>query len=348
MKIFCNILSTVFLFCFISACSSSEKALENKRYLKAMNLASKQIKKGNNIDENTIYLQSAAQGLVNKTLDSYQNENASNVKDWKRSRTKFYSVLKQLNNKNIKTNGLISQSYDRLCEAKQELDLRIVNYYYDEGIKLLNKSKSTNETQWAREAYHEFQLSEKEGASAFYGNLLDLKEECIQYGSIFVDAPSELRLNNKFLKSIADHEGAIADCTIKIGSSSVTFSESFNETQEEKTKEIKVGENAITDTSGVTTYEDILEEVIGFKNTNEITFSANQQIYITVTPNNSECFLDNRTLNLEASEKCTEIKYTGDKSVFTSSIDQTCSKFNIEMNLKQDLRREHSNNLYID
>jgi len=98
---------------------------------------------------------------------------------------------------------------------------------------------------------------------------------------------------------------------------------------------------------GVTTYEDIMEEIIGYKNRKEITYTATQDVYIRVIANNPECYLTSRTLNLEVSDQCTEIEYTGDKSVFIIAIDQSCSKFNIEWDLERSLKAERNQNLYI-
>jgi len=98
----------------------------------------------------------------------------------------------------------------------------------------------------------------------------------------------------------------------------------------------------------VTSYEDIIEEVVGYKNIKEITYTAQQQIFITVNANNSECYLSNRTVNLEVSDQCTEIKYTGDQRVFTTTIEQNCNDFLIQSDLKRKIANEHSQHLYIN
>jgi len=103
MKNIYHFILPTFLICCLISCHTSEKALENKRYVRAMNLASKEIKKGNDVEINTYYLQTAAQELVKETIDNYNSKNSPNVKDWKRSRLKFYRVLTQINNNNIKT-----------------------------------------------------------------------------------------------------------------------------------------------------------------------------------------------------------------------------------------------------
>ena len=345
MKNLFNFLLYVIVGCSLFSCFTPEKALENKNYVKAMNMASHKILKGKDIETNTYYLQTASQELVKQTLDNYNTENSTDVNDWKKSLLKFYNVLSKINDNNIKTNGLLTETYDDFCEVKYELDLKIIDYYYDEGIKLLEKSISLNEGQWAREAYYQFQLSEKEGASKYY-NLLNLNEECILHGSIFVDAPNKLRLNSVFLKPLSD-ENQTADCTISVYEGFINFNERDNKSKEKKTKEIKVGQNALTDTSGVTTYEDIMEEVTGYKETTEITYTARQQLDIWVTANTSECFLSNRSINLEVSDQCTEIEYSGDKSVFTSTVDQRCSEFSIKRDLERKLADELSSNLYI-
>lgn len=337
---------TSFTLCFLFSCYTSKSALEDKKYVKAMNLAANKIKSGKNIEENTYYLQMAGEELANQTIHNYQSQESTNVKDWKRSRTKFYRVLTQMHKNNLKTGGLLSKSYDGLCKAKHELDLRIVDYYFEEGLYLLDQSIERNESKWARDAYYQFQISEKEGASQFYNNLEELKEEAIYYGSILVDIPEEVELDNMFLIRASPENASKADCKITIDESMIDFNQSIDESKESKSKVIKVGEKAVVDTAGVTTYEDVLEEVTGYKNIKEITYTATQDIILEVTANNSECFLEDNRITLEVSEECTEIKYTGEKSVFTSAIDCTCwSSFSKEWDLERELKRKRENEL---
>jgi len=166
-----------------------EKAVSKQKYTKAMDLA---------LEANKHYLKVAADSLSQQTLRAYTIENPNSIKAYKKNQNKFNHVLTKIGESNIKTKGLVSESYNSLCDVKYELDLKIVDYYYQEGKYLLEKSKTTNEKRWAREAYYEFTKSEKEGASTFYNDVEKLRKESLALGSILISAPYNLDINNKF------------------------------------------------------------------------------------------------------------------------------------------------------
>ena len=341
------ILSIIWIPILLLSCANPKKAIEKGHYLNAMNYASKGIRIGKDIAQNEHYLQEATKALVAETLEKYEQEKSPEVRNWKRSRSKLYTVLNQIGENNIKMEGRISESYDKLCEVKQELDLQIVNYYYDEGERLLQKSIATGETALAREAYREFLSSETEGAELFYGNLDNLKEECIRHGSIIIDSPRNVRLASVFLQRM-NEENPVADCSVSYTAGWVDIDETSVKSVETITKEIKVGQNSVTDTSGLVTYTDIMEEIEGYKNITNITYTASQDLNFYVTANTDQCFLRNRAVTLVETEECTMIKYTGDKRVFITTIEQDCNSFFIKNDLERALTGQLGQNLFIN
>lgn len=327
-------------------CSSPQKAIENKNYNKAMNLATKFIEKGKDLEANTMYLQTAAEAFAKEALVSYHEQKSTTMMDWKQSQAKLYQVLNQLGKRNINTNGLISESYDLVCEAKQEIDLKIINHYYDEGERLLAKSKSLDESEWARNAYQKFIASEREGAALFYDNLDELKADCVEYGSITVDSRG-VGYNNIFLKPVADSTDEVADCTVGWSAGLVDFNSTSSLNVIEQKRQLIIGQNSSTDTSGIVTFQDITEEVIGFKNETTFNYTVSQVLSIQVTANTSECFLNSSTVTLSESNSCTAVEYTGDLRAFVTTFNTTCDEFFKKTELENKLRTTLNNNLFV-
>lgn len=328
------------------SCTSPQKAIEKGKYTKAMNLATKKIKKGKEVDLNQQYLRTAASAISEQTLQDYYARHNSTINDWKVSQTRFNKVLSDIGKNNIKTQGMVADSYDKLCNTKYDLDLKIVDYYYQEGIALLDDAMALGKTKFARQAYHEFELSEKEGASHFYHDLESLKEECIEHGSIYVIAPSDFNDSNKFIYSIPKDSNQKADCIITIDYGYPNVSESTNTSQKTHQKKVVVGQNTVTDTTGKVTYEDILQDVYAYENINQITYTARQHLSVDVEELTSECFLKSRSVNLCETEVCTEINYTGDLRAVPNSSNTSCNRSSLSSEVSNDIRGQARRNLY--
>ncbi len=339
---------TNFLFLvFLASCASPEKSFQKGQYTKAMRLATKEIQKGKNVAQNKKYLASSASILSEQTLSNYLLSNSTDIKDWKDSQNEFNSVLATIGKNNIATKGLVSDSYNKLCDVKYDLDLRIVDYYYQNGLDLLTESKSTGTTELAREAYHQFVKSEKEGANTFYTDLEVLKEECIEYGSIYVSAPSELQLKSLFLRTASVNEEQRPDCYITVSYGHVNIDESKSINTTTLKERVKVGQNAITDTSGVTRYEDLFEEVTAKEHRTVINYTAHQTLDIRVKANTDECFLRSRTVRLAENDTCTEVSYTGDMRAVKSNNSTNCNDSQFRSNLRRAIERALDSELYI-
>lgn len=331
----------------VQACRSPEKAIHKGQYKRAMNLATKKILKGKEVEQNQEYLQRAAKAIAEKTMHHYEYYN-SGIEDWKRSQNKLNNSLTVIGDKNIKTQGLVSESYDMLCEAKYETDFKIVNYYYDEGRHLLEGSIESGDKSLARDAYYEFVKSEREGAAYFYDDLELLKEDCRTYGTILVVAPSELSLP-QFTTRVAAGSGEMPDCIVRVNHSHSRVREGLGSEKKTKlTKTIKVGQNAVTDTAGVTTYEDILEEVEAYEIIRTLRFEGQQSLSINVTANTAHCFLRDRNETLRESEECEEISYSGDMRAVGNQKCKTCNESRMIGSVKSALRSRLSEELYVD
>lgn len=331
---------------FIISCTSPQKAIDKGKYTKAMNIAARKIEKGKNVTQNQYHLQTAASAIADQTLQTYYAKSDATVDDWKLSQTRFNRVLSIIGKNNIKTQGMISDSYDKLCATKYDLDLKIVDYYYQEGIYLLDESIASGQTKLARNAYHEFELSEKEGAHHFYHDLEKLKVDCIYHGSIDVIAPLDYKANSAFINKLPPTSSETADCRITIDYGRTSISEDYNTSRKSHKKEILVGQNCIRDTSGNVTYEDILEEVTAYENINEITYTARQRISINVEELTSQCFLKSRTVNLCETEVCTETSFSGDLRAVTTVCNSSCSASSLRSDVSNDINRSVNRNLY--
>lgn len=322
----------------ISSCATPEKALRNQNYNKAMRLATKKILKGQNIDENRHYLNSAAQEITASTLGSQSQRYDNGIDDWKIDQVNYNKALTTIGKHNIATKGMVADSYNQLCDAKYDLDLKIVNYYYEEGVSLLTEAELTGETASARNAYSEFIKSEEVGGHAFYHDIETYKERCVEQGMIYVTAPADVGLLNIFVTRIPDEDMNDADCIISIDYGFPQITESSSITTNQLKKSVKTGQNTVTDTSGVVTFEDIYEDVFATEQIEEIQFEGSQWIQINVNKKTSECFLESNSRSLSVSDKCTTKTYTGDSRAIGSNTNTTCDKAHIRNCLQNDLR----------
>ena len=128
----------------------------------------------------------------------------------------------------------------------------------------------------------------------------------------------------------------------------VEFDETIKTSKKKKTKEIKVGEEEVTNGVGRTSTKDIVETLEGVKTTKDISYEATQRLTIRVIKNTSRCFLSSRTEELVVTETCTETEYTGDEDVFTTTFEKSCNGNNVASDLKRKLGSELSRNLFID
>lgn len=333
---------------FLVSCITPQEAIDKGQYTKAMKISTRKILKGKDVAANQEHLLTAAAAITDERIDNYYSINSESIKTLKVEQDKFNDALSAIGKNNLKTQGLVSDSYNKLCDVKYDLDIQIVDYYYDEGNNLLAVSKSTGKKSPARDAYREFVLSEKEGANTFYNDLTALKEESVEHGSITVDAPRFLRSRSPFIKFAEGTSNTIPDCYVSTSTGAPRVYETSSISTREFSRRVKVGERAITDTSGVTRYEDIFQNVYAYEETETINFTAQQSLNINVTANTEECFLADRNLTFRETDSCREVTVLGDSRAYRGQSRSTCNKSGIRNKLTRELDSEISSNLYIE
>lgn len=306
--------STTFFALLLVSCSTPQKAFEKADYTRSIKLASKNISKGKKVEENKDLIKRASQQAVDHTLSvNAELISSSEVKDWKKVQANYFKTLEVIGAANKVSAGSAREAYDQLCDQKSDLDFSIAEYYHLAGDELLTESRDTESTAPARQAYTYYQDCLKNGGSTFYNDLDDLMQECIERGTVYYIANDGASVGgNIFLKQLPRGADRIADCEISVRRNSVSFSEKKSDNRKNLDKEIEVGQNAITDTSGVTTYEPIYDKIYGAEITTTVTVTASSTTYKNVRRNTEECFLSDSNFNTSVSDSYEEIRYEGD------------------------------------
>lgn len=180
----------------------------------------------------------------------------------------------------------------------------------------------------------------------FYKNLKELKASCVEHGSITVQS-NGVGYNNIFLKPVSESTDKFADCSIGWSAGLVDFNSTSSLNTIEQRRQILLGQSSSTDTSGVVTFQDITEEVIGYKNETTFNYVVSQNLSLNVVANTSECFLNSRTVTLTESKTCIAVEHTGDLRAFVTALNTTCDEFFIKTELQNKLRTTLGSNLYV-
>lgn len=343
-----NIPYFLLVLCCIIACRSPQKALENGNYQRSIKLSSKAIQKGKSIDENKIILVNASNLEVEKTLAANNSFTSSeNVDNWIKAQSKYYKSLKIIGAANRITNGSANEPYDKLCERKIDLDFSIAEHFHINGDELIAVSRNTGKTKYAREAYDEYEACIKNGGEAFYKDIEDLKEECIDLGTVYYKAYDGAGgYGNRFLKPLPKDADWPADCIISVDWGRVNSSENRTESEVTYKKRIKVGESVTTDTSGVKTYHPIYETACAYKTTTRVRITLSSRTRRNVQNVTGECFLRSKTICEEVSDTYTEVRYSGDSRALPSCPrNKTGEPSFFRSNLERKLERKIDNQL---
>jgi hypothetical protein len=332
----------VLLAVLLISCSTPQKAFDKADYSKSIKLASKDINKGKKVEENKQLIKRASQLAVDETLAVNESlVTSSEVKDWKKVQTSYFKTLEVIGEANKVSAGSAREAYDQLCDQKSDLDFSIAEYYHLAGDELLSESRDTERTAPARQAYQHYQDCLKNGGTTFYNDLDDLIQECIERGTVYYVARDGATVGGSvFLKKLPSGADWVADCEISIDRGTITFSETKSDNRKNLDKEIEVGQNAITDTSGVTTYEPILDKIYGAEITTTVTVIARSTTHKQVRRNTEECFLRDSSFDTEVSDTYEEIRYEGDNRTWPDFAEnETGPPAYFNSNLEDDLKR---------
>ena len=306
---------------FLISCSSPQKAFESKKYSKSIKLATRSLAKGKNIEENKNLIELASQYQVDRTLASNRRLAASpKVNDWIKVQSKYYETLELIGKANKVSDGTAREAYDKLCDIKAELDFEIAEYFHLEGDRFLAISRETGSTAPAREAYQCYLDCYKNGGKVFYQDLDELSAEAIERGTVYYRAYDGATVdNNLFLKRLPHNSDREADCEITVNRGAIHFNESRRDSRTQLKKRVVTGQNAVTDTAGVTTYEPIYKTVYGAKITSYVKLTASSHTYKNVHRNTKECFLKDESFRTSVTDNYTVVRYEGDSRTWPSS-----------------------------
>ena len=232
-----------FLFTFVLlllSCKSPTELLEEGNYKSAFKKAVKEVKYGKNVDQNIKVIEAAAEIKVNEALQFTAIKTKSgNVKDWIKTQAKVYNLLEDLGKANILTRGSIAEPYDMLCTEKKEIDYQIVEYYYDEGHRLLDRFYDGGPKVDARNAYYSFKKCEKFQGQEFFLNLAENINDAYQNGIVYY-VSNNWNLGKKlFLHPLPKDADFLPDCDITIDHGYVSIYESESTSSRSYSKKVE-------------------------------------------------------------------------------------------------------------
>ena len=295
-------------------CSSPQKAFDNRNFEKALKMSSQKIAKGESDLSNYTIAAESSEIIVAIELNKNRVLNDSEqVEDWIKVQDSYYGTLETIGQANIATEGHLDSSYDMLCEAKNEIDFRIIDHFYTDAIDLINESKSSGEKIKARQGHYALNECIKHGGENQYSNLDELLNEAHSLGVIYFTSTGYNPGYSFWYAPVQGGSDQEIDCSLRYNSDWVIYSESESSSSEVNSKVIQTGTETETDTSGMVTSTPIYETVQATINTNTVTVSATIDFHRYVQNVSGQCPLGNYTFTFNESNSYKEINVSGDE-----------------------------------
>lgn len=313
----------------ISSCKSPVKLLEEGKYNTAFDRAVAEVKRGKNVKENLEVIKISAELKVEEALRySAIMTKTEKVKDWIKTQTKVYGLLEDLGKANKIVDGKIYEQYDALCNEKKDIDYQIVDYFYEEGHDHLDRFYNEGNKVDARHAYKSFKNCEKYEGQSFFLRLAENTEDAYQNGIVYYVSDYGKIGSRLFLKPLPKNAEFQPDCDILIDHGFVSFSSSESSSDDKKTEEIETGTEAVTDTSGNTTYHPIYETVSAKITTKTITITITARVSTKMTCINvtGQCSMRSSYFNTQFSDSYEEVSVSGDERAITFHVDEHCGE----------------------
>lgn len=325
----------------LAACKSPTQLLDEGKHNSAFKKAIKEIKYDKNVQENTRVLKATAEFKVNEAIQySRIKSKTQNVKDWIKTQTKIYTLLEDLGKANTITNGSISDSYDLLCNEKKDLDYQIVEFYYDEGQEHLDRFYRDGQKNDARKAYYSFKNCEKYEGQSHFLNLADQIKDAHKKGIVYYVSNYRDMGNKLFLKPLPGNADFLPDCDIYVDQGYVTVSEDRSSKSKDYEKEVEVGREEITDTSGNVTYKTIFETRRATVTTTTITLTATVTTFINSKNVTGQCNISSTQFTTRESDSYNEVSIDGDVEALQGNIrEKSGSPAGFESNLQSKVMR---------
>jgi len=326
----------------IYSCLSPQKALDKKQYKTAFWLSSQKIKYKKEVDKNIRILQTSADHLVDneikrdaKLLDSYK------VKDWVKVQDRYYKLLEDIGKANIISDGALLPIYDDLCTKKQDVDFKIVDYYYQRGIDFLNEHYKEDNKKKARDAYYQFVKAEESGAHIFYSDINDLINESRKRGVVYYICHGANLGNKMFFKKLPRNADFEPDCVIDIDFGSINYDEIVSEDNHVYTKEILVRTEEEKDTSGNITYRSIYEKISATVTTTETKLTLSTTTWVDAENVTGQCTKSSKSYTSSVSGSYEEVRVEGDKDALDYYISEDIGEpAFFRSNLESELERK--------
>lgn len=318
-------ISILFLMLFLLSCSTPAKHLEKGHYQRAINQASKEISKGKNVESNIDILNEAGHKKVDIVLDSnYKKLASAEVEDWITVQNKYYATLADLGKANKLSGGELSEPYDRLCEQKNDLDFKIAKHYYNEGTSLLAKAKASSDKRTARNANYKFLSCKKYGGETYYQDLEDKEKESFKLGVIYYTTnDNDLVPNDRFLIALPRDADRGPDCVFSMSSGLLKWSQDKDEKRKNLEEEIEISKTAVTDSTGLTTFDRKYETAYGTKVTTTTKVTLSRETTVKVRDVTGDCFVNSRSFTTTVSNEYEETRYEGDSRSWPTFRDET-------------------------
>jgi len=337
-----SLLIIVATLCF-AACSSPQKAFDKNNYQKALRLSVERIQKGKADETDYDIASKSSKELVDEVMiESDTRVKSDKVGDWISAQSKYHSALENIGKANQDTDGLLTANYDILCEAKKDLDFKIIDHFYVLANDQLDEAMNTGDKKSARNAYGNLEKCVKHGGENEFYDLPDLKAEAIERGTVYFVSSGYSPSESFWFKYWNEQTDRDLDCTLNYDIGHVYFNETSSTTQRNDTKDIQVRTETYTDTSGVVHNTPIYETVSATISTTVVTVTASNSMYRHVVDESGQCPLGYRSLSFNESDKYEEIKVSGDQRalhhiVTEKSGEPAFLKFNLENTLMNNI-----------
>ena len=330
------------------SCSTPLQLLEEGKIDKAFRIAAKKVKSGKNTSENRLVLIKSANKLIqNELYNNLHLTQSKKVQDWVKAQNNYFKTLKDIVVANDLVEGQLQNSYDQLCNQKIELDFKIVNYFYQNGDKLLATHYDQLSKHHAREAYYQYQESLAFGGDRFFQDIEDKMEECIVEGRIFFVSHNFNPTTDLFFQPLPEDAKYEPDCSISASFGPRSFSYSSHSTSSDYSKEVEVGKKSEIDTSGKLIYKSILKTICATVRITKTTITASSNTSIYSDDITGYCFKEDKFFRSCASDSYTVVDISGDRRAISGAIPcNTGSEFAIRRSLESDLDRAIDSELY--
>jgi len=333
----------------MNACYTPDQAFDKGHYKLAMQMASQQIKKGKEIETNTRILQnSTARFIETQTINAERQLSTEDVKKWKSARDRLYQDLISVGKANIHAGYLITDQYDQFCDYKKSVDLKIVDHYYQYGLRLMSFYDRSHQKVYARDAYYEFVEAEKNGGFQFYNDIQMLRDESLEKGIVYYLCRNEDLGSSLFVRKLPRDADFEPDCLVEVSKGMISYHESASESRTSYEKQVQTGTKTEKDTSGqvktIPVFETRKATLI------RITYaaSADQTVWIHVKDHTGQCHVGSTSFSETVNDCWEEVKVEGDAEAIdvcykTGSNKPLCPRSSLEWKLEGNVSWRLSN-----